>query len=225
MVIKHCMSRKAWDLPFLAEPSEVAALRRLMRTHLTLWGLPDLVEAAQTCVSELVANVITHIGPGTPTTLAVAMNGTHLRIEVHDPNGQALPTLLSARTTAESGRGLALVTAVADRWGVIPTETGKTTWCEIATEVTRADAHVDTPQVHRAEALIALYGPSVSRTGTLTRLGLAGAEEAAINLIADLLHWFRAHGQDSDTALDRAQMHFEAELGASPVGYPAAMAE
>jgi anti-sigma regulatory factor (Ser/Thr protein kinase) len=214
MVIEHCMPRKAWDLPFLAEPTEVAALRRLMRTHLTLWGLPDLVEAAQTCVTELVSNVITHIGVGTPTTLVVAMNGAHLRIEVQDPGGAALPTLLSAATTAESGRSLALITAVADRWGVIPTERGKTTWCEIAAEVTRADAHVDKPQVHRAEALLALYGSSASRTGPLTRPGLAGAEEAAITLIADLLHWFRAHGRDPDTALDRAQMHFEAGLGA-----------
>ncbi|GHJ30254.1 ATP-binding protein [Streptomyces hygroscopicus] len=212
MVIGHCMSRKAWDLPFLAEPSEVAALRRIVRTHLTLWGLPDVIEVAQMCVTELVANVITHIGPGTPTTLAMAMNGTYVRLEVHDPDGSALPTLLSATTTAESGRGLALVTAMADRWGVIPTEKGKTTWCEIATGLTRNDAHVDVPQVHRAEALLTLYGPSVAGSSSLTRLGLASWEEAAITLIADVLHWFRAHGQDPDTALDRAQMHFEAEL-------------
>lgn len=215
MVIGHCMSRKAWDLPFLAEPSEVAALRRIVRTHLTLWGLPDVIEVAQMCVTELVANVITHIGPGTPTTLVVAMNGTHVRLEVHDPDGSALPTLLSATTTAESGRGLALVTAMADRWGVIPTEKGKTTWCEIATELSRNDAHVDKPQVHRAEALLTLYGPSVAQPSSLTRLGLANWEEAAITVITDLLHWFRAHGQDPDTALDRAQMHFEAELHAA----------
>ncbi|MEU1946187.1 ATP-binding protein [Streptomyces sp. NPDC020125] len=215
MDIEHCMSRKAWDLPFLAEPSGVAALRRIVRTHLTVWGLPNLVEVAQTCVTELVANVITHVGVGTPTTLVVAMNGTHVRIEVHDPDGRALPTLRSATSTAESGRGLALVAAVADRWGVVPTETGKTTWCEIATKLARNDAHVDSPQVHRAEALLTLYGPSLARSGSPTRLGLASCEEAAITLIADLLHWFRAHGQDPDTALDRAQTHFEAELSAA----------
>lgn len=215
MDIEHCMSRKAWDLPFLAEPSGVAALRRIVRTHLTVWGLPNLVEVAQTCVTELVGNVITHVGVGTPTTLVVAMNGTHVRIEVHDPDGRALPTLLSATSTAESGRGLALVTAVADRWGVVPTETGKTTWCEIATQLARNDAHVDSLQVHRAEALLTLYGPSVARSSSPTRLGLASWEEAAIALIADLLHWFRAHGQDPDTALDRAQTHFEAELHAA----------
>lgn len=71
-----CMPRKPWDLAFLAEPEEVAALRRLVRIHLGLWGLHELVDAAQLCVSELVSNVITHVGPGTPTTLAVSMKGT-----------------------------------------------------------------------------------------------------------------------------------------------------
>jgi len=64
---------RPWELPFLAVPEEVAALRRLLRLHLALWGLQELTEAAQLCVSELVANVITHVGPGTPTTLAVSM--------------------------------------------------------------------------------------------------------------------------------------------------------
>ncbi len=214
VVVEQCMQRKAWDLPFLAEPGEVAALRRIMRTHLTLWGLPDVVEAAQICVSELVANVITHVGLGTPTTMSVDMNGTFLRIAVSDPDCRALPTLLSAATTAESGRGLALVAAVTDRWGVIPTERGKTTWCEIATALTRNDTHVDRPQVHRAEALLTLYGQSHLRTHSTSPLSHAVAEEAAITLIADVLHWFRAHGHDPDTALDRAQTHFESELGA-----------
>ncbi|MFJ4851950.1 hypothetical protein [Streptomyces sp. NPDC088730] len=34
----------------------------------------------------------------------------------------------------------------------------------------------------------------------------------ATGLIADLLHWLRAHGFDVDEALDRAQLHFEAEV-------------
>ncbi|MFH9133202.1 hypothetical protein [Streptomyces sp. NPDC017524] len=41
---------------------------------------------------------------------------------------------------------------------------------------------------------------------------MAHAEEAAIDVCADLLHWLRAHGRDPDGALDRAQAYFEAEL-------------
>ncbi|MFC9007751.1 hypothetical protein ACH439_00875 [Streptomyces microflavus] len=54
-----------------------------------------------------------------------------------------------------------------------------------------------------------------SRTEGASRgpLGVAHAEESAIDVIvADLLHWFRAHGCDPDSAPDRAQMHLEAEL-------------
>ncbi|MGW1201815.1 hypothetical protein [Streptomyces cyaneofuscatus] len=64
-----------------------------------------------------------------------------------------------------------------------------------------------------AEALLGLVGLA-SRTERAPQgpLSVAQAEEAAIDVIADLLHWLRAHGCDPDSALDRAQMHFEAEL-------------
>jgi hypothetical protein len=42
-------------------------------------------------------------------------------------------------------------------------------------------------------------------------LSVAVAQEAAIDVIADLLHWLRVHGLDADEALDRAQMRFESE--------------
>jgi len=115
MTHEACMPRKPWDLAFTAEPAEVAALRRVMRLHLGIWGLHGTVDQAQLCVSELVTNVITHAGHGTPAMLAVSMSGTYLRIEVHDPDTRALPTLLDADSESEGGRGMALVDAVADR--------------------------------------------------------------------------------------------------------------
>ncbi len=66
----------------------------------------------------------------------------------------------------------------------------------------------------RAEALLGLLGLPVrdkdSRQGPMT---VAHAEEAAIDVIADLLHWLRAHGCDPDGALDCAQMSFKAQSG------------
>ncbi|MEU6763575.1 ATP-binding protein [Streptomyces sp. NPDC046853] len=204
--------RKAWELPFLAEPEEVAALRRIVRLHLTQWGLPEVVEAAQLCVSELVANVITHVGSHTPTTFGLTMRDTCVRIEIGDPDTRALPTLLAAEADAESGRGMALLDAVADRWGVILRSDTKVTWCELATGLGSPTDHTGGPRVDRAEALIGRYGERGVPTGdTGSPLTVAVAEEAAIDVIADLLHWLRAHGCDPDEALDRAQVHFEAE--------------
>ncbi|MGO4420335.1 ATP-binding protein, partial [Streptomyces sp. MCAF7] len=70
------------------------------------------------------------------------------------------------------------------------------------------------PQVDRAKALLSLYGRWAYRAGS-PQVGRAIAEEAALVLIADVLHWFRDHGQDPDTALERARLHFEAEMGAA----------
>jgi anti-sigma regulatory factor (Ser/Thr protein kinase) len=210
------MPRKPWDVAFTAEPAEVAALRRIMRLHLGLWGLQDLADAAQLCVSELVANVITHVGPGTPARLAVSMDGTHLRIEVHDPDTRALPILRDPCADSEGGRGMALVDAVTDRWGVLLHPDHKVTWCELATGLTVSDGHAKAPGVMRAEALLSLYAaaaqpPQGKEAGRLTS---TVAEETLIAAISDFLHWFRAHGRDADDMLDRAQMRFEAEYAA-----------
>ncbi|MDT9700791.1 ATP-binding protein [Streptomyces sp. P17] len=219
MTHEACMSRKPWDLAFTAEPAEVAALRRVMRLHLGIWGLHGTVDHAQLCMSELVTNVITHTGHGTPATLAVSMSGTHLRIEVHDPDTRALPTLLDADPESEGGRGMALVDAVADRWGVQLRPDRKVTWCELATGLSTPNGHVDSPGVLRAEALLGVYA-SVKRPRRpgSQRLASGMAEDAAIAAIADFLHWLRVHGYDADDALDRAQTHFEVEAGATGGG-------
>ncbi|MGW2044238.1 ATP-binding protein [Streptomyces sp. NPDC001858] len=207
------MTRKPWDLAFTAEPREVAALRRVMRLHLGIWGLHDVTDEAQLCVSELASNVITHVGPGTPATLAVSMNGVHLRIEVHDPDTRALPTLLAANVDSEGGRGMALVDTVAARWGVQLRLDRKVTSCELETGLTSPNGHVEGPGVRRAEALLALYPgvkPPLQRGPG--RLGRAVVEDSVITAIADFLHWLRAHGCDVDEALDRAQTRYDAEL-------------
>ncbi|MFF9590890.1 ATP-binding protein [Streptomyces sp. NPDC014646] len=205
------VDRKAWDLAFLAEAEELAGLRRVMRLHLELWGLSEVVHAAQVCVTEMVANVIKHVGPGTPSRLAVSMNGGRLRVEVCDPDLQRLPMLITTAGKGEVGRGMALVDGFADCWGVILRGDSKVTWCELATGLRTPTDHVGGPQVAKAEALLGLFGmAALSVDSPRKRLSLAAGEEMAIDLIVDLLHWFRAHGYDPDDALERAQVHFEA---------------
>ncbi|WP_060905093.1 ATP-binding protein [Streptomyces scabiei] len=208
------MSRQPWDLTFTADPEEVAALRRLMRLHLGLWGVHEVVDGAQICVSELVSNVITHVGHGTPTKLAVSMSGTCLRIEVHDPDTRALPTLLAVGSDSETGRGMALVDAVADRWGVQLRGGRKVTWCELDTGATPRVGHVDGPGVSRAEALLDVYATAKlpPRSSVDNRLSATMAEEAVIGVITDFLHWLRAHGKDPDEVLDHAQTRFESQI-------------
>ncbi|MFE7425271.1 MULTISPECIES: ATP-binding protein [unclassified Streptomyces] len=206
------MTRRPWELPFLAEPEEVAGVRRLLRLHLRLWGLADVAAAAEICASELVANVIRHVGAGTPSTLAVEMNGTCLRVALRDPDTRALPSLLSAGPHDESGRGLVMLDAVSERWGVILGAESKLVWCDLATPLSSPDGHVNDPRVSKGEACLTLHlGDAASSLGE-GRIRTASQQKAAIGLIVDLLHWLRAHGCDPDEALELAQVRFEAEL-------------
>ncbi|MFE3599330.1 ATP-binding protein [Streptomyces sp. NPDC059142] len=208
-----CMQRKPWEVPFLAEPREVAGLRRVLRMHMEFWGLSEVIAPAQICVSEMVTNVIRHVGEGTPTMLAVSMRGTHVRLELRDPDTRAFPALLAPGDDAESGRGMLLVDELADRWGVVLRPNAKIVWCELSTTLTSPSGHTGGPRVTRSEALLTSYAakrPLGDEVGS--PLSVAVAEEVAIDVIADLLHWLRAHGCDPDEALDHAQTRFEAEL-------------
>ncbi|MCX4881535.1 ATP-binding protein [Streptomyces sp. NBC_00847] len=119
--------RPLLDVDLLAFRKEVPDLRRAVRRCL---GGP--CADVQLCVTELVANVIRHVGEGTP--VSVRLTRTHvdrIRVEVTDSDPRALPVLLAAKGDDESGRGIALLDAVALRWGVEQGAVGKTVWCEL----------------------------------------------------------------------------------------------
>ncbi|MFF1557921.1 ATP-binding protein [Streptomyces sp. NPDC058279] len=113
-------------LRLLAVPQAVADVRRAVREHL---GEP--CGDVQLCVSELPANVITHLGEGTPVTLRVTGRATRTRVELTDPDPRAWPVLRRATDADESGRGPALLDAVVLRWGVTQGAGCKTVWCEL----------------------------------------------------------------------------------------------
>ncbi|WP_432000374.1 ATP-binding protein [Streptomyces sioyaensis] len=93
-----------------------ARLARLLATEeLRSWGLP--FEAPAQVIAELAANAATHgCVPGRDFRLAVLSDADTLRIEVTDARGDRLPASPDAGVR-ESGYGLVLVEALADRWG------------------------------------------------------------------------------------------------------------
>ncbi|MFF4328065.1 ATP-binding protein [Streptomyces sp. NPDC048387] len=115
----------------LAVPKAAGLLRHAVREHLGADASAD----AELCVSELLGNVITHLGEGTPVTLRITGRATRTRVELTDPDPHAWPVPRAAATgTDESGRGLALLAAVSLRWGVSRERHGKTVWCELPRE-------------------------------------------------------------------------------------------
>lgn len=118
-------------IPLLAEPEALCPVRRRIAAYFELWDLPELVDTAQLCVSELLTNAILHVGKGTPVTLHASMAGPHPRLSLTDPDPRPLPPLRPAPETSETGRGLALLDALTTHWGVDRHATGKTIWCEL----------------------------------------------------------------------------------------------
>ncbi|MFF3636568.1 ATP-binding protein [Streptomyces sp. NPDC002250] len=109
-----------------------ARLARLLATEqLISWGVP--LEPAALIVAELAANAATHGRvTGRDFRLTLYVVADVLRIEVTDTRGDRLPHVGTPEPDADSGRGLMLVDALADRWGVTPGLTPrKTVWAEI----------------------------------------------------------------------------------------------
>ncbi|MFD5817982.1 ATP-binding protein [Streptomyces sp. NPDC127038] len=112
-----------------------ARLARLLATEwLRTWDLPHgVTEAAEHLVAELASNAATHGRlPGRSFRLELRATPDVLRIEVTDTCGNDLPRPQTPSAEALSGRGLLLVEALSDRWGV---ELGpvprKTVWAEL----------------------------------------------------------------------------------------------
>lgn len=110
------------DAPLAARRFVTSVLGR--RPYLGLVA-PD---AAQLVVSELATNAVIHAG--TPFSVTVALNGSAIRISVRDWDGSP-PIVRDAEPAARSGRGLRLVDAAADDWGVERDRDGKTVWADL----------------------------------------------------------------------------------------------
>ncbi len=80
-------------------------------------------------VSELASNAVRHAG--TPFTVALGCDGSIVRVEVTDGSSD-LPVAQVPPADAVTGRGLLIVDAIAERWGVDVTPTGKTVWFELS---------------------------------------------------------------------------------------------
>ncbi|MFJ8078634.1 ATP-binding protein [Streptomyces sp. NPDC096176] len=117
----------AFEADLLAAPKAVPLLRHAVREHLGR-DCPDV----QLAVSELLSNVVRHVGEGSPVTLRVSCAGHGVtRVEVTDSAPDAEPAPAYAECDAEGGRGLTLLDAVACRWGVVRNALTKTVWCEL----------------------------------------------------------------------------------------------
>ncbi|MEU4209343.1 ATP-binding protein [Streptomyces sp. NPDC026206] len=132
------------------ELAAVADVRSELRELLAQWGAPGRAEAAELLLSELVTNALVHTDGGAVVTArlgggsAASVKG-RLHVEVRDllsrhptlrppPAGTRHgdgPGAAGPEAAATSGRGLLLVHALADVWGVRAHGVGKAVWFEL----------------------------------------------------------------------------------------------
>jgi anti-sigma regulatory factor (Ser/Thr protein kinase) len=123
------LSTETAETVFPAVPESVAAARRFTRAALGRHEIDsDIVSTAMLLVSELATNAIVH---GSSTIRLRVGVGDDIRIEVRDGSEDA-PVVAAVDDLRESGRGLAIVTTLADSWDWAPRPPGKVVWFALA---------------------------------------------------------------------------------------------
>ncbi|NUK12541.1 ATP-binding protein [Streptomyces lunaelactis] len=121
-VARSSQSRAGLSAEDLRRPGQ---LRRVGLDRLRHWRLDCLADNAALLITELATNALLH-GSGTEFALRMIHTAGELRIEVYD-GSPARPYERAAGPDDESGRGMAIVAAIAHTWGT----SGPTTWCTL----------------------------------------------------------------------------------------------
>jgi anti-sigma regulatory factor (Ser/Thr protein kinase) len=123
---KHDVSRS-----LVARPEAAAEARRV----LLALALPEATrEDLALIVTELVTNAVLHAGLSGADRVEVSLtNGAgSVRLEVHDPGpGFKCPSPPSLDSIVAGGRGLVIVAALSDSWGIDCGDGGCTVWCRV----------------------------------------------------------------------------------------------
>jgi anti-sigma regulatory factor (Ser/Thr protein kinase) len=118
---------------FACHPASVRLARRFVAESVELLGLRRLPEV-QLMVSELATNAVLHARSQFDVVLEKVDRNT-VRVEVRD-FGDGVPTVVHGATDSTGGRGLKIVSLLAQTWGVEnrPSGQGKSTWFVLATD-------------------------------------------------------------------------------------------
>lgn len=110
----------------------------------------ELQDSVNLMVSELATNALVHASSG--FTVAIDRSDVAVTVSVTD-RGDGTPAMQSPSSNEPHGRGLRIVEALSDDWGIASsTEAGKTVWFRIALRsissgIQQADVVVTTNQV------------------------------------------------------------------------------
>ncbi|MFZ0666982.1 MAG: ATP-binding protein [Acidimicrobiales bacterium] len=112
---------------FEAEPQSAAYVRNYVRESLQRCRVRS--DEAILLANELATNAIVHTHKDFVVELSVNDSTCRIGVLDHDTGN---PKLTNAKPSDSNGRGLALVKALSNSWGVERRDDGKAVWCDIA---------------------------------------------------------------------------------------------
>lgn len=117
-----------------ADETGPGTARRFLKETLESWGLDvAVVESALLCASEVVTNVVLHVGES--SVMSVHRHEDRVVVHVHQPSTGQSPEIKPADLEdplSVAGRGLLLVEAMSSRWGTTATGSVSCVWYELA---------------------------------------------------------------------------------------------
>ncbi len=116
---------------FPGVPQSIARVRRFVADTLDGNYPAALVRDCSLIASEMATNAYQHAG-GSPFRVGVAFVHGRVRITVEDTSS-APPSIPHPLERDESGRGVAIIDALSDRWGTDALLSGKVVWAEVLT--------------------------------------------------------------------------------------------
>ena len=137
-------------------PSAAPLARRALAAILADTAFDRRSSEAQLAASELVTNAVLH--GREPMCMRVTLGDGCLRVEVVD-GSPISPSFSMLDPTALTGRGLMLISAAVDRWGVEPLPEGKAVWFELHTG--------GIPEEEDVDALLAAWGDDLAEDPAL----------------------------------------------------------
>lgn len=129
---------------FAPTPDSVSDAREFLRGTSREWKVEALADVAILLVSELVTNAVVHAGSPLQVTVCISEGVLEIAVRDNDPRlpsrrrsddqRRAVPSAETRMLAeeAESGRGIVLVDALAEEWGVARLSSGKQVWFRLA---------------------------------------------------------------------------------------------
>jgi serine/threonine-protein kinase RsbW len=118
-----------------ATPASAALVRHYIAADLELSTIaPAVIDDVVLVATELVSNAIRHAEPqsGGEVTIAWDVEGRAIVVRVTDGGADSRPRVRHPSPKDTSGRGLALVEALATTWGVDDTPEATTVWAQLS---------------------------------------------------------------------------------------------